>query len=1410
MTGQNRHGFHQRIAAAALVISLMICVQPALAAEKDANHMPVTSEIVLKLACTGDIPKADPDTFVLEAGSEATPMPEGAGNGIRKITVDTAGEASFGTITYERPDVYEYTVKRARKDAEDIAKDYQVYRVKVIALNSGEVRQIITKAGGTRKSELVYTDSVAIPVSAATGDAFSPILFGMLCAGSLAVILFLLVRRRAAGAGKVKQRVMVWAVLAAVMVSIGLYPAAPAFGKTLKVTLHRGGVCKTCGKKIGDERSSWGVITYGGPGATSYRWVSYTDPLTGKKETANAYCLEPPKQSPAEKQYSAEYINPNSATGKWKSIAKVLYFADDGPGGSELKAYLKKNRSKYPDMQSAKQRFALMHELLSYAYDSSMAFRTTEGRTLDASYQKKVKAIYKWCISHTQIGVPDPGFSVSPASAKAEYDPAKKAYVSETQEVKGSSTRQYFKYKVPAKAAMVVTHKGKTREYQAGATASVYVGDTFWFRFDASRTSGIAKTTVEGEEMQVMPYKISIGGRQDMGFYVNDKEASAAFSVALKTADSGTIKIRKQTESLSGETAPESDVQFRIWNASYSSYEEAAAASGGNRNCADTVVTDTDGIAISRKVAVGTYYVRQMTTKTGYRMMDPNPKTVTVTKDQTALVDGGSITDTEMGIRLRILKLDGITGEPITESPAIFGVYGEEACADGDLICTMTTATAGENAGAAISDPLPPGTVYVKELQAPDTYVRAKETKKIKLSYSAENRIEDGGEVEYVREEEIENWRPQFHDVVINKTVAQGEMSRDFAFDIAISSFDAADNVTVTRSLPGGEQTNVPLAMDGGKAAAENILIRAGGQIVLHHLPVGAKYTITERAAAGYKPSFRAVPEDSVQISSNMGLAGEPLSVTNKIKMETEEEMENVRIIYNWNNTREVSHALVVTKKSFGIGKNETDRFDFKATFTDLGGVVPGYVIYAQDENGNLAEEFSAAPQETGDTAALLEFSLAAGEKIRFFHILPEAKYVIVEEASDYIASYHVTKAAGTIPAEEKANAKSDLSLRTEQNTMPGPEADAEVEFAFENNADEDPDGNTLYVQKEINTDETSRTFSFTADYRGLKANTYYCYLKEGTSVYTLTAALTGASVKNQASAGTAGVPIKITRADGKAKYLRTGADGAVSFSRSWIARGGEGSVIVSWIGEDVSLNYEEEAAEAVTAAASAEGFDLVSFQADAGGHAAPAFALKAHEQIAFPMLPAGAAYKVTEAANSYEPSYELYRTAEGEMKKLDAGSGGTRSALATEEKAIPGGVDVTDNVCFTNTADTKRLKVTKTVSDGAAITFPFTAAFSGLSRTKYIAVTKGTGSARISIAQDGAITVTITGSAAFGGDCSGIPIKFIRGDGAARTVYTDASGKVAAGAYIDWLTGYEDSRDYRLEFLGQVFEETW
>ncbi|MBQ9060933.1 MAG: hypothetical protein IJ128_07305 [Firmicutes bacterium] len=1345
----------------------------------------------------------------LIADTPETPMPAGAEGGVKDLTLQDGGEDTFGKIVYTRPDIYHYTV---RKEGEEI-----VYHVSVIATNDGKTSMVVTKDGDTEKSELIFheaasaadqTEEADVPASgiAATGDPFPLSLWAAIFASAAALLILL----ATASADRGKKRLLVRFLLIVMILSIGANTVQVAEAKTLKVTLHRGGTCSTCGKKVGGDKNRWGVICYGGPGATNYRWVSYTDPVTGKKSSSDAYCLEPSKVTPDYKKYSADYINPNRASGKWKNIAKILYFSDDGPGGAQLKAYLKKNKKKFPDPQSARQRFAMIHEMLAYAFDPGKAFKTTEGRTLDASYQKQVKALYKWCISHTDMGVADPKFSISPSSAEAIYDRDQDVFISEPQTVSGGSKKQYFSYKVPAKATMVVKHDGQEREYKAAATAAVYVGDSFWFRFDPSRASGIPKTTVAGEEMQVMPYKISIGGKQDIGFYVNDKSASSAFSVFLRIAESGNIKIQKKTEDLNKKTAPEADVRFRIWNTEYEAFEDALRASTGAVNLADTVTTDTEGIAISEKVAAGSYYVEQTTTKTGYRMMEPNPKTVTVTKDNTTVVDNGVITDPELGICLRCSKTDGLTGERITGSSAVFGVYSDEACED--LICTVTTAAEGEASGTGTSVPMAPGIVYVKELTAPNGYVPSREIREVKLSYSAENREEDpeSGEVSYIKDEEMINWKPQFHDVVINKTVQEGSGSQEFAFDIRISGLEISDKAAITSVRPEGTRTEIPLLITDGKAAADDIRIRSGGQILLEHLPVGAKYTITERGTAGYKPSFKVSPEESVRITANMGQKGEPLSVTNEVGMETEEGMENVRIVYDWKNTREISHSLQVEKKAIGIGKDDSDRFHFTASFNNISGMIPGYVIYSPDDDGDLKEETSSAPEETADTEADLDFVLSSGEKIRFFQIMPNAGYTIREDASDYIASYRVTRAAGVIPTAEAANEKSDTALQTGDNTMPGADADEEAAFLFENNADEDPVGNRLFVEKRLSSEETDKSFRFTAELFGLKANSFYCYLKEGSGLYTMRADLTGAVVEDQDSAPVAGVPFRVTRADGKSKYYRTEANGTVRFSKGWIGRGGNGDVTISWIGDDVSLTYDEDGEETEAETSAAEGYDLTAFQANQAGEATASFELGHREELFFPALPAGSGYKVTEAASSYEPSYEIYRDTGGDLKKRDEANGGTRTALETDLQTIPAGSGVTDLVSFTNTADTKQLKVTKTVSDGATDVFPFTATFAGLSRSKYIAVTKGAGSARVSISQNGDIEVAVTGAPAFGGDWSGIPIKFVRGDNAARTVYTDVAGKVAAGAYIDWLTGYDDSHKYRIEFLGQTYDRTW
>ena len=84
--------------------------------------------------CSVDIPVRyelgdQEGTVRLIADDPEAPMPAGSRGGVKDLTLRGSGETSFGTIHYERPDIYTYTVRRSGDDT--------VYHVRVIATSDG-------------------------------------------------------------------------------------------------------------------------------------------------------------------------------------------------------------------------------------------------------------------------------------------------------------------------------------------------------------------------------------------------------------------------------------------------------------------------------------------------------------------------------------------------------------------------------------------------------------------------------------------------------------------------------------------------------------------------------------------------------------------------------------------------------------------------------------------------------------------------------------------------------------------------------------------------------------------------------------------------------------------------------------------------------------------------------------------------------------------------------------------------------------------------------------------------------------------------------------------------------------------------------------------------------------------------
>ena len=157
-----------------------------------SENVPVTVEIPITYIVHGNDKRAGGDTFVLTADDPEAPMPEEAEDGELAIDIQREGTYSFGEITYDRPEIWWYTVTRRTTKKDGVGKDDTVFRVKVIALNDGHGYVLVYKDGSEKKQELVYEDRVAPE----TGDTNRILCWGIGFAASALILIYAGIRRR--------------------------------------------------------------------------------------------------------------------------------------------------------------------------------------------------------------------------------------------------------------------------------------------------------------------------------------------------------------------------------------------------------------------------------------------------------------------------------------------------------------------------------------------------------------------------------------------------------------------------------------------------------------------------------------------------------------------------------------------------------------------------------------------------------------------------------------------------------------------------------------------------------------------------------------------------------------------------------------------------------------------------------------------------------------------------------------------------------------------------------------------------------------------------------------------------------------------------------------------------------------
>ena len=138
-------------------------------------------------------------TFVLTASADA-PMPSGAKDGTKKVTINSNEDFSFGKIEYDAPGTYDYTVSRKIVESKTLVQDNSIYYCHVEVMRDGTAVVVFEKKDTEGKpNRIVYTDTYrdkknrGDPVD--TGDGQDAKYYLIVLSVSLIIIVILMSRR---------------------------------------------------------------------------------------------------------------------------------------------------------------------------------------------------------------------------------------------------------------------------------------------------------------------------------------------------------------------------------------------------------------------------------------------------------------------------------------------------------------------------------------------------------------------------------------------------------------------------------------------------------------------------------------------------------------------------------------------------------------------------------------------------------------------------------------------------------------------------------------------------------------------------------------------------------------------------------------------------------------------------------------------------------------------------------------------------------------------------------------------------------------------------------------------------------------------------------------------------------------
>ena len=98
-------------------------------------------------------------TYRLEADSSDCPMPKGSDGGRKTVHMTDSGEVDFGTIRFDKPDVFHYTLMETTAEKGRFRRDKAVYHTTLVADTDGNVNIIVNNDNGKKPEKIEFVNS---------------------------------------------------------------------------------------------------------------------------------------------------------------------------------------------------------------------------------------------------------------------------------------------------------------------------------------------------------------------------------------------------------------------------------------------------------------------------------------------------------------------------------------------------------------------------------------------------------------------------------------------------------------------------------------------------------------------------------------------------------------------------------------------------------------------------------------------------------------------------------------------------------------------------------------------------------------------------------------------------------------------------------------------------------------------------------------------------------------------------------------------------------------------------------------------------------------------------------------------------------------------------------------------------